>query len=295
MPLMQNPVRRPAGCPIGTMSGGCVVGGLSDLVRSRGLTLGRFDPIEGLLHEASRLSAIQMAEYLELLGSYAARLILREAIKSETPDAWSRGRRSIERFCSPLAFDRLLGRFLALGILVEKDGAYRPERPVTSFGPTYEWYVSQVLESRFGCEAVWGATLTGETSGGDHDVIAGFGGRLLYMEIKTAPPKHVDAQEIEAFISRVVDIAPDIAVLHEDTHLRMKDKIVPLMEEAIYRKAEQGGTVSFHLERLEREIFTLNGAIYVVNSKPDLERNLTTVFRDYFRRDNRVLAAMSKP
>jgi hypothetical protein len=116
------------------------------------------------------------------------------------------------------------------------------------------------------------------------DVISSLAGNLLYMEVKTSPPKHIESPEVTAFVKRLDDISPDIAVFHNDTHLRMKDKLVPLVEEAIASVTSR----SMSFERLEREIFHLGGSIYIINSKPDLRRNLNAVFGHYFRTGSRV-------
>ena len=253
---------------------------LQSIVRGRGLTIDRWNPDDDLLRPGRGLG--EEEKYLALLDHYAARLILREAINCEDRSTWLKGRRSVERFCTPEALDGYLKDFISLGVLTEDSGYPAPPLPVANFGVTYEWYVSQILRRDFGCQSAWGVRLAGLESGGDHDVVASVSGRFLYMEVKTSPPKHVKLPEISSFVKRIAEIGPDIAILHEDTQLRMKDKIVPLMEEALLS--------SFGLEvefvRLEREIFHLDGVIYVVNSKPDLRRNLKTVFTHYFKSRN---------
>jgi predicted metal-dependent peptidase len=108
-------------------------------------------------------------------------------------------------------------------------------------------------------------------------VIASLSGRLLYIEVKTSPPGRIESPEIGAFAGRILDIAPDIAIFNNDTHLRMKDKIVPLMEKGMEQakaqspKAKEGTDTKPLFERLEREIFHLKGAVYIINSKPDLK------------------------
>jgi hypothetical protein len=250
---------------------------LKSAVRGRGLTVERWNPESDLL--LPEHGAGEEERYLALLDHYAARLLLREAIKSEDEKSWLKGRRSVERFCAPDAFDRFLNGFLDLGVLRDDSGRPAPPTAIKSFGVTYEWYVSRVLRRDFECPAAWGVRFGGLEAGGDHDVIAAVGGRFLYLEVKTSPPKHVELPEITSFLKRLKDIGPDLSIFHLDTHLRMKDKMVPLMEEAL----SNSFNVDASFERLEREIFHLDGAIYIVNSKPDLRRNLKVVFRHYFR------------
>ena len=64
--------------------------------------------------------------------------------------------------------------------------------------------------------------------GGDYDVLGRLDGALVYLEVKSSPPKQVYDSEVRAFLDRVEDLAPDLAVFLMDTELRMKDKLVPM-------------------------------------------------------------------
>lgn len=264
---------------------------LERMLQARGLRLSRINPTDDLLLPPSGVRE-DIEAYRGILGHYAARLLLKEVIKSESAEDWLRGRSSIERFCDPRAVDDFLSRLVDLGVLkVPRDGFPAPVRPVRSFGPTYEWYTAMVLTSDFKCPSAWGVTFENLGSGGDHDVIASLSGRFLYIEVKTSPPGRIESPEIGGFVRRLMDIAPDIAVFNNDTHLRMKDKIVPLMESAMETVHGKKGE-RVHFKRLEREIFHLHGAVYIINSKPDLRRNLEVVFRHHFRSGNAVLGAI---
>ena len=283
---------------------------LENMVRARGFRLSRVNSTDDLLLPPSGTND-DLEAYRAVLDHYAARLLLKEVIKSESPEDWLRGRSSVERFCDSRAVDDFLVRLKDLGVLkVSSDGFPAPVKPVRSFGPTYEWYTARVLAEDFSCPSAWGVTFENLGSGGDHDVIASLSGRFLYMEVKTSPPGRIESPEVGGFVRRLLDIAPDIAVFNNDTHLRMKDKIVPLMEEAISQcrvqraecregsksldqKMGNASAPEVRFERLEREIFHLQGAVYIINSKPDLRRNLEIVFRHYFRFGNRVLEVMT--
>jgi hypothetical protein len=270
---------------------------LDRLCRGRGLVFDRINPEEDLLLPPSG-SAADYDLYRSLLDHYAVRLLLKEIVKSENMNSWLRGRRSVERFCQAEAMDAFLERLRDLGVIeYQASGQPRPCTPVRSFGPTYEWYVANVLSSDFLSPSAWGVRFSGMGSGGDHDVISSVSGRFLYLEAKTAPPKHIEPPEVSGFVRRLFDIAPDIAVFHNDTHLRMKDKIVPMMENAIEKLKVQSSEFRVtsnvklpksNFQRLEREIFHMDSCIYIVNSKPDLKRNLSIVLRHHFRSQSRV-------
>ena len=72
--------------------------------------------------------------------------------------------------------------------------------------------------------------------GGDYDLIAKVDGSILYMEIKSSPPKQIYQNEISAFFDRVADLSPEISIFFVDTELRMKDKIVLMFEEELKKE-----------------------------------------------------------
>lgn len=272
--------------------------------------IGRINPLDDLLLPPSG-SPEDLLLFKNLLDHYAARLILKEILKSESLAQWNKSRKSVERFCEPQALDSFLEAFAGLGVILQGGKSQHPSpwTPVKSFGPTYEWYVSRVFSDDLGCPSGWGVRFAGMPAGGDHDVIASISGQFLYLEAKTAPPKHIEKPETSAFIRRLYDMTPDIAIFHNDTHLRMKDKIIPMLEEAIGQLRVQrwksrgkdlplkvhpadlnGGNHRF--QRLEREIFHLDSCVYVVNSKPDLKRNLLVILRHHFHEGSAVVKAL---
>jgi len=263
------------------------------MLRARGLLIARSNPTEDLLMPPGTGDA-DLEAYRSVMDHYAARLLVREVIKSGNRDAWSRGRERVQRFCDAQAVEGFLTRLAELGVLrMSAEGIPVPARPVRNFGPTGEWYTAKVLSSDFACPALWGVTLEGHGSGGDYDVVASLSGSLLYVEVKTSPPGRIEQPEIGGFVRRLLDLAPDIAVFHNDTHLRMKDKIVPYMESAMESLHGQRGE-RLHFKHLERDIFHLEGVVYITNSKPDLRRNLEVIFRHHSRRRNLVLDAITR-
>jgi len=264
---------------------------INAMARARGLKLSSVNPLDELLLPPSG-KVEDLAAYRSILDHYAARLLLKEVIKAEKPAQWAIGRGKVERFCDARAVDEFLLRFEELGVISLSTGNVpAPVTPVRSFGPTYEWYSAEVLNSDFSAPSVWGVTFEGLGSGGDHDVLSSLSGNFLYMEVKTSPPGRIESPEIDGFVKRLLDIAPDIAVFNNDTHLRMKDKIIPMMESAISEAHGKRGE-RVHFKRLVREIFQFRSAVYVINSKPDLKRNLEVVFRHYFRTKSAVLGAI---
>ncbi len=211
-----------------------------------------------------------------LLQSYSFRLFLRDILAL-------RDRFRPERlgpFFTPESAEAMADEAERLGLIRRgRDGTIRLlAGGVTDFGDTFEWYVAETLRRDFGADALWGVKLAGLPCGGDFDVLALASGRLLYLEAKTSPPKHIELSDISAFLDRVGTLSPDFAVVLVDTHLRMKDKLVPLLSEALRMAGEE----DCGLTRIERETFSWNGRIFVTNAKRDVGGNLGLCLRSYF-------------
>lgn len=211
-----------------------------------------------------------------LLRSYAFRLFLRDILAL-------RDRYLPERlgpFFTPESVEAMAEAVARLGLVRRgKAGAIRfLADGVTDFGDTFEWFVAETLRREFAADALWGVKLSGLPCGGDFDILALVSGKLLYLETKTSPPKHIEQKDMAAFLDRVGTLSPDLAVVLVDTHLRMKDKLVPLLSEALRMAGEEEPEMA----RIERETFSWDGRIFVTNAKRDVGGNLAVCLRSYF-------------
>jgi len=120
-------------------------------------------------------------------------------------------------------------------------------------------------------------------SGGDYDVIASWNQRLVYVEVKSSPPKGIEIGEVRTFFSRMEDLLPDVAILFNDTQLRMKDKLVVMVEEELLRRYGKDSETLYPVERLIEELFHVCHRLYIVNSKKDVVENFRLCLRDYLR------------
>ncbi len=221
-------------------------------------------------------SARKREDFCRLLHSYAFRLFLRDILVL-------RDRYLPERlgpFFTPGSVEEMAAQAERLGLLRRlRGGTFRfLAEAVTDFGDTFEWYVSEILRRQFQADVLWGVTIPGLSCGGDFDVLALLSGKLLYLEAKTSPPKHIEQKEMHAFVARVSTLSPDIAVLIVDTHLRMKDKLVPLLSEAL----REDGVEDREMVRVEKETFGWGGRLFLTNSKRDIGGNLALCLRSYF-------------
>ena len=246
--------------------------GIGILLKRRGFVVYKKEPSEDLLIP----SKIYLHSYYQMLNKYSFRLLLRDVIKQ-------RGLFTLEqvtRYATPGVTKDYLDYLVSIRLIKKKTDLYTLAKgPVRSFGETLEWYIAEVFKQEFGAEAVWGVKFKRPKVGGDYDVIAKFDGALLYMEVKSSPPKQIYDSEIAAFLDRVNDLSPEIAVFFMDTELRMKDKIVPMFEAELARRLSPPPDVT----RMERELFQIQNRIFIINAKEDIVRNLEKVLYQYYR------------
>ncbi len=214
--------------------------------------------------------------YYRLLHRYSFRLFLRDVIKHQ--DLFSVD--LLTRYASARTVRAYIEQLVAAGLAEEAPGGYRlVRRPVLSFGPTLEWYIAELLNREFGAEALRGVKFRRPKVGGDYDVLAKLDGSLLYVEVKSSPPKQIYDSEVAAFLDRVGDLRPELAVFLMDTELRMKDKIVPMFEKELASRSDEPPAVT----RLERELFHIQDRIFIVNAKESIAGNLGRVVSRFFR------------
>jgi hypothetical protein len=250
--------------------------GLDVLLKRRGFRIFKKEPAEFLLLPAPEL----VDEYYTMLGKYSFRLFLRDVIKHQ--DFFTL--EDVTRYATSGVTAEYIKYLTRAGLAGTKGNGYVLARHVRSFGETLEWYVSQVLEREFGTEAVWGVKFRRPDVGGDYDVIAKFDGSILYAEVKSSPPRQIYENEIAAFLDRVLDLSPEIAIFLMDTELRMKDKIVPMFEGELKRRSA-GRT---GVRRIEKELFQAGDRIFIINSKDSIVHNIEAVLNRYFRRFDEI-------
>jgi len=231
---------------------------------------------EDILPELTSYTEVKESFY-HLLKKYAFRIFLRDIIKYRdnlTLEAMSRYP-SIPKAKEYLEF-LIKNRF----IYKEEEKFKLSTNCPGSFGELLEWLVAEIFHREFSAPAIWGVKLKNTNRGGDFDVLTSLSGKLLYIEVKSSPPKGIHMEEIEEFLYRITEISPEMAILFDDTKLRMKDKLVPLTEEAIYNVFKK--KLKFRRLLPESELFSLNNCLFIMNSKPDIIQNFRLCIRRFF-------------
>jgi hypothetical protein len=205
----------------------------------------------------------QAARLAERLSHYAFRLFLRGAILR--PGGFAP--REATRYLRAAPARRMAEELVALGLARRLGGGrFRLRRRARSFGGTLEWWLGRELSRRLGLEVALGLRSGAPGVGGDLDVVAAAEGKLLYLEVKSSPPKHVERAEVAAFLRRVGAIRPDVALFVVDTALRLSDKVLPMFAAEL----GQAGAP----RRVVRETWALTPHLYAVNARQDLLENV---------------------
>ncbi len=262
------------------------------MLRRRGLDIFRFNPRNHLLLPPFRTEEAQ-ARFYELFKKYSFRLFLREVLNHRKPFRVA----DVVRYSSPEIGRKYLHALAELGLAERLGGQdYRlPEPAPTSLGPTLEWFMAEVFRKEFSCPALYGLRCKGARFGGDFDVVSALESRLIYMEVKSSPPKNIEGDEVHEFFARMEDLKPHLAFFFVDTELRLKDKIVPLFEAegaaAGYPKPDDAGRA----EKIGDEIFFLKPALYLFGSKRSITRNMQVCFRHFFASSPGVAFSVRPP
>ncbi|MEJ2007953.1 MAG: hypothetical protein P8Z30_07320 [Acidobacteriota bacterium] len=211
----------------------------------------------------------EKAEQLaELLGHYSFRLFLRGAILHPEGFVPEEVTQYLKKSKSKAYAEALVKHGFAERT---PPGHYRLLRAAKSFGGTLEWYVARELGRRFGFDVAAGVRFHAHGVGGDLDVVAAAEGKLAYLELKSSPPKNLEAREVAAFFDRVQLVRPDIVLFVVDTALRLSDKVLPMLVAELERRR---GGASVVPRRIERELWALTPHLYAVNGKLDLITNI---------------------
>lgn len=247
------------------------------LLRTRGIQVFRKNPADRIFIPAD-LSESHKTRFYEMMKRYSFRLVLRDMIKNQDEFRVQ----DLTRYCSSRVVRGYCDTLVDMGMIMKsrKVGLRTIVRPLYSFGPTLEWFIAEMFKREFASPAIYGVSVKNTRSGGDYDVIASWNQRLVYTEVKSSPPKGVEQGEISTFFSRLDDLLPDVAILFNDTQLRMKDKLVVMFEEELSRRYGEGSKTLYPVERLVEELFHIRRRIFIVNSKKSVAENFGICLRD---------------
>jgi len=250
------------------------------MLKMRGIGIFRKNPIDRLFFPPD-LFPFYKTQFYEIMKRYSFRLVLRDMIKHQ-----DRFRiQDLTHYCTSKAVQGYCDLLCEMGAIVGNGkGWYRTlVSPLYSFGPTLEWFIAEMFKREFASPAIYGVNVKKTPSGGDYDVIASWNRRLVYVEVKSSPPKGVEPSEVSTFFSRIEDLLPEVAILFNDTQLRMKDKLVVMFEEELERRYGRESKTLYPVERLIEELFHVQHRIFIVNSKKDVMENFQICLKHHLQ------------
>jgi hypothetical protein len=253
---------------------------VESMIKMRGMKVFRKNPAQRLFFPPY-LNPLFKNQFYEMMKKYSFRLVLRDIIKHQDQFRIQ----DLTHYCSSKVVKEYCDLLHEIGIIMKVGaGRYKTRvSPLYSFGPTLEWFIAEMFKREFASPAIYGVSMKKTPSGGDYDVIASWNRRLVYVEVKSSPPKGVESSEVQTFFSRIDDLLPEVAILFNDTQLRMKDKLVVMFEEELERKYGRDSRTLYPLERLVEELFHVQHHIFIVNSKKDVVENFHICLKDYLR------------
>lgn len=190
---------------------------LPSLLKRRGFRIYKKEPQDDLLLPESTF----IDSYYAMLKKYSFRLFLRDVIKHQPVFTLAQ----VTRYATKEVTEEYIAYLATIRLVARDNNSYILERgPIKSFGATLEWFVAEIFKREFAAEAVWGVKMKRPLVGGDYDLLAKLDGSILYMEVKSSPPKQIFQKEISSFFGRVQDLMPGLAVFFIDTELRVHSR-----------------------------------------------------------------------
>ena len=250
------------------------------MLKMRGIQIFRKNPTDRLFFPPA-LPGFYKTRFYEMMKKYSFRLVLRDMIKHQDRFCIQ----DLTHYCSSKVVQGYCDLLCEIGAIVRNGkGWYRTRvSPLYSFGPTLEWFIAEMFKREFASPAIYGVNVKKTPSGGDYDVIASWNRRLVYVEVKSSPPRGVESSEISTFFSRIEDLLPEVAILFNDTQLRMKDKLVVMFEEEMERRHGRESQTLYPVERLIEELFHVKHRIFIVNSKKDIMENFQICLKSHLQ------------
>lgn len=252
---------------------------IKNTLKRRGFYIHRWEPQDNLIFLPD-CPGDSTDNLYEILKKYSFRIFLRDVINKKD----SFRAEDLTKFCSLETAKSYLKFMFTNNLIIKKRGGYYTIRnpAIRSFGDTLEWFISQILIREFDAQSSWGIKLNDTQTGGDYDVMARVEQSLIYIEAKSSPPKHIQNNEIKAFLDRVKELSADLSIFLVDTELRMKDKIVLMFEEELAKRLDQIQVMESPVSRWIDEIFSIGDRILISNSKPNIITNLGRCLRWHF-------------
>ncbi|MCD6106925.1 MAG: hypothetical protein J7J57_01780 [Caldisericaceae bacterium] len=199
--------------------------------------------------------------FYSLLKSYYFRRVLRdvlfiqkisEADKNLIREKWGK------------VTDEYIAKIEELGILRKKNGLLIAQFSLSDMGTIFEWFIAKYLSEELSLETMVDVKLKNLEFGGDIDVVARVGTKLIMIECKESPPNNISVAELKSILDRVNYLKPDGFILLIDTTLSIKRNILDNIKWILQDEPQ----------KCREGVFKVKGNYYIITAKRNILQNL---------------------
>jgi len=155
------------------------------------------------------------------------------------------------------------------GIITRVGDKFKSNYTFEYSGVILEWFIAKSLQDNFGLESKFAVKLKNLKSGGDIDIIARIGPKIIMIECKESPPNNIPVSELRSILRRAESFKPDLFILVIDTTLSLKRNIIDnisWISKLSPLSSKQG-------------VYKFSESCFVINAKRDLIKNLSFVIK----------------
>ena len=232
------------------------------------------------------MSSREVDGFYKYMGSRTFRNIVKDIVdKKENilPDYYING-------CSETKLSEYFDFLCSARILqyAANSSSYYLTIRIDDFGPTLEWYVSELFKRELECTADWGVRIKNLKPGGDFDVIARDESKLVWIETKSSRLEHIIETDIRHFLQRDQNLDPDISIFLVDTHNDLSCLISAFEDIMTPVVAGDSGmkdpNYHFKINQLTDfgDIYHTLRRVFIINTDPLILTNLRYCLKYYF-------------
>ncbi len=145
-----------------------------------------------------------------------------------------------------------------------EDGVYKANFSVSFAGVLFEWLIWKYLSEELNLEALLNVRIRGIKHGGDTDVAARFGTKLIAVECKESPPNNIPVSELKSIDERIEILKPDIFLFAIDTTLSIERNIIDNLK----------WILKVNPKKVREGVYMANKYFFVVTAKRDVLQNI---------------------
>ncbi len=194
------------------------------------------------------------------------------------------------KYCNETKLSEYFDFLTTIGVIHYNDNtcSYSLTSRANDFGPTLEWYVSEIFKREFSSTADWGVKIKNVKPGGDFDVLARVESTLAWIETKSTSPDNINETDIRHFLQRDQNLDPDMSIFLVDTNSDLSslvESFIDIMSPALARDSNiKGPDYRIKIKRLPDfgGIYFTSRRIFIINSSQSIQTNLMHCLNYYF-------------